>query len=43
MISRYTKITTDTEKEIREAVAIFDDIRATKENVLSIRARRKTA
>jgi integrase len=43
VISRYTKITADTEKQIREAVAVFDEIRATKENVSSIRVRRRTA
>ena len=28
VISRYTKITSDTEKQIREAVAVFDEIRS---------------
>lgn len=28
VISRYTKITADTEKQIRDAVAVFDDIRS---------------
>ena len=43
VINRYTKITADTEKQIRQAVAVFDEIRATKENVASIRARRRSA
>ena len=43
VIDRYTKVTTDTEKQIREAVAVFDLIRASKENVTSIRARRRSA
>ena len=43
VIARYTKVTADTEKQIREAVAVFDEIRATKENVMSIRARRRSA
>ena len=30
VIDRYTKVTTDTEQEIREAVAVFDTIRASK-------------
>lgn len=41
VISRYTKITTDTEKQLRESVALFDEIRATCENVASIRGYRK--
>lgn len=42
VISRYTKVTADTEKQIREAVAVFDEIRSTNEkNVKSFfRARR---
>lgn len=43
VINRYTKITTDAEREIREAVAVFDEIRELKENVTSIRTRRRTA
>jgi integrase len=40
VITRYTKITADTEREIRDAVRVFDKIRKTKENVTSIRVRR---
>lgn len=43
VIDRYTKVTTDTEKQIRAAVAVFDTIRASKENVTSIRVRRRSA
>jgi len=40
---RYTKITADMEKRVRNAVAIFDEIRGRKENVVSLNLRRRTA
>lgn len=45
VIDRYTKITAETEKQIREAVAVFDQIRATKERNISsfFRGRRRSA
>lgn len=43
VIDRYTKVTADTEKLLRDAVAVFDEIRASKENVTSIRVRRRSA
>jgi integrase len=43
VIARYTRVTVDTEKQIRDAVQIFDDIRATRENVTSIHVRRRSA
>jgi hypothetical protein len=33
LITRYTKVTADTEKEIRDAVRVFDEIRTTKEKI----------
>lgn len=35
VISRYTKITADTERRIREAVALFDEIRSKNETNVS--------
>jgi integrase len=41
VINRYTKVTTDTVTQLREAVAVFDDLRAKKEkNVRPLSARR---
>lgn len=44
VIARYTKVTADTEKHIRDAVAVFDEIRAAKEkNVKSIFRKKRSA
>jgi integrase len=45
VIRRYTKITADTEKHIRDAVAVFDQIRAKKERNVSsfFRGKRRSA
>jgi integrase len=45
VIDRYTKITAETQKQIREAVAVFDQIRMTKEKNVSsfFRGRRRSA
>jgi hypothetical protein len=43
VITRYTKVTADTEREIRDAVRVFDEIRTTKDNVTSMHARRRSA
>jgi hypothetical protein len=37
VIHRDTKVTADTEKQLRETVAVFDEIRASRENVASLR------
>ena len=41
MISRYTKITADTEQELRDAVEVFDETRRKNEKVSSIFQQRK--
>jgi hypothetical protein len=41
VISRYTKITADTEQELRDAVGVFDEIRRKNEKVSSIFQKRK--
>jgi hypothetical protein len=42
VIDRYTKITAETQKQIREAVVVFDEIRVAPEgNVSSIFSRRR--
>jgi integrase len=45
VIDRYTKITAETQKQIRDAVAVFDQIRMTKEKNVSsfFRGRRRSA